>query len=45
MSAHNVSLGEIISALHNNLKDLPGGVLKASEGDIMLRGKSVATEH
>ena len=42
MSAHNVSLGEIISALRNNLKDLPGGVLKASEGDILLRGKSVA---
>lgn len=42
MSARKVSLNEIISALRNNLRDLPGGSLKASEGDILLRGKGAA---
>jgi len=42
MSARSVSLNEIIAALRNNLRDLPGGSLKASEGDILLRGKGVA---
>lgn len=42
MSARNVSLSTINSALRNNLRDLPGGSLKASEGDILLRGKGVA---
>ena len=32
MSARNVSLATVISALRNNLRDLPGGSLKASEG-------------
>lgn len=42
MSARSVSLNEVISALRNNLRDLPGGSLKASEGDILLRGKGAA---
>ena len=42
MSARNVSLATVISALQNNLRDLPGGSLKASEGDILLRGKGAA---
>ncbi len=44
MSARNVSLSMITSALQNNLRDLPGGSLKASEGDILLRGKGVAPD-
>lgn len=42
MSARNVSLAAITAALRNNLRDLPGGSLKASEGDILLRGKGAA---
>ena len=42
MSARDVSLTQVISALRNNLRDLPGGSLKASEGDILLRGKGAA---
>lgn len=42
MSARSVSLNEVVSALRNNLRDLPGGSLKASEGDILLRGKGAA---
>lgn len=42
MSARNVSLAMVASALRSNIRDLPGGSLKASEGDILLRGKGVA---
>ncbi len=42
LAAHQVSLGQIMSAIRGNLRDLPGGSLKASEGDILLRGKGVA---
>jgi len=42
MSARNVSLAAVTAALRNNLRDLPGGSLKASEGDILLRGKGAA---
>ena len=38
ISAKNISSKEIISALANNIRDLPGGSVKASEGDILLRG-------
>ena len=34
----------ITAALRNNLRDLPGGSLKASEGDILLRGKGAAPD-
>ena len=38
ISAKQVSTKEIISALKNNIRDLPGGSVKATEGDILLRG-------
>ena len=38
LSARNVSTKEIIFALKNNIHDLPGGSVKAIEGDILLRG-------
>ena len=41
LAAHNVSLGQVLKAIRGNLRDLPGGSLKASEGDILLRGKGV----
>jgi len=42
LAAHQVSLGQVMSAIRGNLRDLPGGSLKANEGDILLRGKGVA---
>ena len=44
LAAHSVSLGQVLSAIRGNLRDLPGGSLKASEGDILLRGKGVAPD-
>ena len=44
MAARNVSLSTITAALRNNLRDLPGGSLKAAEGDILLRGKGAAPD-
>ena len=38
ISAKKISTKEIINALKNNIKDLPGGSVKATEGDILLRG-------
>ena len=38
ISAKKISQNEIISALRNNIRDLPGGSVKALEGDILLRG-------
>ena len=42
IAAKEVSLGEIRNALAANLGDRPGGSLSALEGDIQLRGMSVA---
>jgi len=42
LSARGVSLQQLIAAVRTNLRDLPGGSLKAQEGDILLRGKGVA---
>jgi multidrug efflux pump subunit AcrB len=42
LAAHGVSLEQVLSAVRGNLRDLPGGSLKAHEGDILLRGKGVA---
>ena len=42
LAAHKVSLGLVLQAIRGNLRDLPGGSLKASEGDILLRGMGVA---
>ena len=44
LAAHNISLGQVLEAIRSNLRDLPGGSLKASEGDILLRGMGVAPE-
>jgi len=44
LAAHGVSLGQVLEAVRGNLRDLPGGSLKAHEGDIMLRGKGVAPD-
>ncbi len=44
LSARGVSLQQLIAAVRGNLRDLPGGSLKAREGDILLRGKGVAPD-
>ena len=44
MAARNVSLDSVTKTLTENLEDLPGGSLKASEGDILLRGIGVAPD-
>jgi multidrug efflux pump subunit AcrB len=41
LAAREVSLNQIANALRNNLRDLPGGTLKSSGGDIRLRGMGV----
>jgi len=44
LAAHKVSLEEVLKTVRGNLRDLPGGSLKAREGDILLRGKGVAPD-
>lgn len=44
LSARGVSLVAVVNAVRQNLDDLPGGSLKAREGDILLRGKGVAPD-
>ncbi|MBT8116291.1 MAG: efflux RND transporter permease subunit [Gammaproteobacteria bacterium] len=44
LAAHEVALGQVMAAIRGNLRDLPGGSLKAREGDILLRGKGVAPQ-
>jgi multidrug efflux pump subunit AcrB len=44
MAARQVTLSEVTNALTRNLDDLPGGSLKANEGDILLRGMGVAPD-
>lgn len=44
LAAHGVSLSQVLAAVRGNLRDLPGGSLKAREGDILLRGKGVAPQ-
>lgn len=39
-----VPLSRVMQVLRDNLDDLPGGSIKASEGDILLRGKGVQPE-
>ncbi len=41
LAARQVSLNQIALALRENLRDLPGGTLKSSGGDIRLRGMGV----
>ncbi len=44
LAARKVSLGQVMAAVRANLRDLPGGSLKAQEGDILLRGRGVAPD-
>jgi len=44
LAARGVSLQQVVAAVRDNLRDLPGGSLKAREGDILLRGKGVAPD-
>ncbi|MDH3900461.1 MAG: efflux RND transporter permease subunit, partial [Gammaproteobacteria bacterium] len=44
LAARAVSLGQVLTAVRGNLRDLPGGSLKAQEGDILLRGRGVAPD-
>jgi multidrug efflux pump subunit AcrB len=44
LAARKVSLGQVMAAVRGNLQDLPGGSLKAQEGDILLRGRGVAPD-
>ena len=44
MAARKVSLSLVINAFKNNLRDLLGGLLRAAEGDIMLRGIGLAPD-
>ena len=44
LAARSVSLQQVISAVRDNMRDLPGGSVKAREGDILLRGKGVAPD-
>jgi len=39
--ASRVSLERVIKSIQDNLKDIPGGAVKALEGDILLRGVGV----
>jgi len=44
LAARSVSLQQVIAAVRDNLRDLPGGSLKSREGDILLRGKGVTPD-
>jgi len=44
LAARKVSLGQVLAAVRGNLQDLPGGSLKAREGDVLLRGRGVAPD-
>ncbi len=44
LAARGVTLGEMTRALQRNLRDLPGGAIKARDGDILLRGQGVRPE-
>ncbi len=44
LAASQVALTQVVRAVRQNLRDLPGGSLKAREGDIMLRGKGAVPD-
>jgi len=44
LMASHVSLESVINAIRNNLRDIPGGAVKALEGDILLRGMGARPE-
>ena len=39
LAVRRVALAEVVAALRDNLRELPGGSLQADEGDILLRGR------
>jgi multidrug efflux pump subunit AcrB len=41
LAAYQVTLAEVRQALRAGLADLPGGSLKSTEGDILLRGRGI----
>ena len=44
LAALQISNQELETSLRNNLRELPGGSIKAGEGDVRLRGKGVEPE-
>ncbi len=44
LAANQVALSDVVQALRQNLRDLPGGSLQAQEGDILLRGEGYAPD-
>ncbi len=42
LAVYRVTLAEVLAALRDHLRDLPGGAIDAVEGDILLRGAGVA---
>ncbi len=44
LAANKVALSDVVQALRQNLRDLPGGSLQAQEGDILLRGEGYAPD-
>lgn len=44
LAALGVPLSAVNNALRTNLRDLPGGSIKAAEGDILLRGMGITPE-
>ena len=44
LASRGISLQRVIAAVRNNVRDLPGGSVKAREGDILLRGKGVSPD-
>lgn len=41
LAARGVPMSLVTQALRSNLRDLPGGTIKAEEGEVLLRGKGV----
>lgn len=39
LAAYRVAVTDVVRAVRENLRDLPGGSIEAAEGDILLRGK------
>ena len=44
LAANAVPVSQVVQAVRANLRDLPGGAVKAREGDILLRGKGVVPD-
>ncbi len=44
LAARSVPLSAVVAALRNNLRDLPGGSIRAREGDILLRGRGTPVD-